>query len=126
LLVFVAYGDVEVEHMGPRYGPMSGQEMVYMVLKGRILKGDLKIEVTDPNIRWSSPVTNFTKNGNVVYFLMPAYPCPQGETVKATIIVYYKDDELFQSAYLYKQSLDRTCILSSIFSFICDSFSLFI
>lgn len=93
--------------MGPRFGPMSGQEMVYMVLKGRILKSDLKIEVLVQQTGWRSAVTNFTKNGNVIYFLMPAYPHPYAETIQASIVVYYKGEELCQNTYLYKQSLDR-------------------
>ncbi|UJR28739.1 hypothetical protein I4U23_009966 [Adineta vaga] len=102
------YGEVDVEHMGPRYGPMSGQEMIYMVLKGRILKNDLKIEITEPSFGWTYPVSNFTKNGNVVYFLMPAFPYQQyGETIKVNIIVYYKDEEIAQNIYLYKKSLDE-------------------
>jgi hypothetical protein len=103
-----AYGDVDIEHMGPRYGPMSGQEMLYMVLKGRILKSDLKIEITESLTGWNYSVENFTKNGNVVYFLMPAFPYSlQCETIKATIIIYYKGEELSQSPYLYKGSLDQ-------------------
>jgi hypothetical protein len=93
--------------MGPRYGPMSGQEMVYIVLKGRILKNDLTIVITEDSIGWSYSVENFTKNGNVVYFLMPAFPYPQSDTAKANIIIYYKGEELSQTSYLYKGSLDR-------------------
>jgi hypothetical protein len=93
--------------MGPRYGPMSGQEMVYIVLKGRILKNDLKIQITEDSTGWNYSVENFTKNGNVVYFLMPAFPYPQIETIKANIIIDYKGEELSQSPYLYKGSLDR-------------------
>jgi hypothetical protein len=107
LFYCLAYGDVDIEHMGPRYGPMSGQEMVYVVLKGRVLKNDLKIEITESLTGWSYSVENFTKNGNVVYFLMPAFPYPQFDTMKANIIIYYKGEELSQTTYLYKGSLDR-------------------
>jgi hypothetical protein len=93
--------------MGPRYGPMSGQEMLYIVLKGRILKNDLKIEIIENLTGWSYSVENFTKNGNVVYFLMPAFPFPQCDSIKANIIIYYKGEELSQAPYLYKGSLDR-------------------
>lgn len=93
--------------MGPRFGPMNGQEMVYMVLKGRILKTDLKIEIVDELIGWNYPVQNFTKNGNVVYFLMPAYPYPQYDSHRVNIIVYYKEEEFYRTIYVYKGSLDR-------------------
>ncbi|CAF1318693.1 unnamed protein product [Rotaria sordida] len=102
-----AYGDVEVEHMGPQYGPMHGQEMVYVVLKGRILKNDLKIDIVENSYSWNYSMENFTKNGNVVYFLMPAFPFPQFNTAKVNIIIYYKGEELFQTSYLYKGSLDQ-------------------
>ena len=101
--------------MGPKYGPMSGQEMVYIVLKGRILKQDLKFKIKENTTGWEYLVENFTKNGNVIYFLMPAFPySTQLETVKASIIIYYKGDELHESPYLYKGSLDRKYFLVGI------------
>jgi hypothetical protein len=93
--------------MGPRYGPISGQEMVYIVLKGRILKNDLKIEIIENSTNWSHTIENFTKNGNVVYFLMPDFIYPQLINVTASIVIYYKGEELSQTTYLYKGSLDR-------------------
>ncbi|CAF1023277.1 unnamed protein product [Adineta steineri] len=102
-----AYGDVEIEHMGPRYGPMGGLEMVYIVLKGQVLKNEIKIEINEPYFNWNYSVENFTKNGKVIYFEMPPFPHPGYETVKANIIILYKGEELFQSPYLYKGSLDQ-------------------
>ncbi|CAF3979537.1 unnamed protein product [Adineta steineri] len=102
-----AYGDVEIEHMGPRYGPMGGLEMVYIVLKGQVLKNEIKIEINEPYFNWSYSVENFTKNGKVIYFEMPPFPHLGYETVKANIIVLYKGEELCQSPYLYKGSLDQ-------------------
>lgn len=108
----LAYGDVDVEHMGPQYGPMSGQEMVYAVLKGRILKNELKIQVKESLFGWEHTVENFTKNVNVIYFLMPAFPyATQCESIKATIIIYYKDEVFYELPYLYKGSLDREYLL---------------
>ncbi|CAF1096222.1 unnamed protein product [Adineta ricciae] len=106
-IMMEAYGDVDIEHMGPRCGPMKGQEMLYMVFKGRLSKADLKIEVNEPVTGWRYVVTSFTKNGNVVYFLMPAFPHPQFDTIRANIVVFCKDEELTQSIYLYKKSLDE-------------------
>jgi hypothetical protein len=101
-----AYGDVAVEHMGPRYGPMSGQEMVYLLLKGRIVKEDLIITVTEDTTGWNQRVT-FTKNGNVVYFSMPSFPHSHFDHAIANISIYYKGEELHQATYLYKGSLDQ-------------------
>ncbi|CAF2647842.1 unnamed protein product [Rotaria sp. Silwood2] len=106
-IMIEAYGDVEIEHMGPRYGPMCGQEMVYLVLKGRILKNDLKIEIIENLNSWYHSVENFTKNGNIIYFPMPAFPFPQFDTMKVNILIYYKGEELHQATYLYKGSLDQ-------------------
>jgi hypothetical protein len=98
--------------MGPRYGPMSGQDMVYIVLKGRYVKNDLKIEILDPSTGWSYSVENFTKNVNVAYFIMPAYPYSQlFDTITANIVIYHKGEELHRSIYLYKGSLDRMYLL---------------
>jgi hypothetical protein len=105
------YGGVEVEHMGPQYGPMGGAEMVYIVLKGRVLKNDLTITVRELTNLWTLSVDNFTKNGNVVYFYMPACPSPNSARVEAEIQIFYKQEDLYQSRYIYKGSLDRTSIL---------------
>ena len=99
--------------MGPSYGPMSGEEMVYIVLKGRILKNDLTITVRESTDRWTSQVDNFTKNGNVVYFAMPACPFADSDRVMADILIYYKQGELFQSRYMYKGSLDGTLVFAA-------------
>ena len=105
------YGGIEVEHIGPRYGPMTGTEMVYIVFKGRILKSDITITVQGPMNVWSVQVTDFTKNGNVVYFSMPACQFPTSDRVEVDILVSHKQDELGQYRYIYKGSLDRTSIL---------------
>ncbi|CAF0935239.1 unnamed protein product [Adineta ricciae] len=106
-IMMEAYGDVDIEHMGPRCGPMKGREMLYMVFKGRFSKADLRIEINEPVTGWRHVVTSFTKNGNVVYFLMPAFPHPQFDTIRANIVVFCKNEELTQTIYLYKKSLDE-------------------
>ena len=116
LFYIVAYGDVDIERMGPRYGPMNGQQMLYMVFKGRFSKADLKIEINEPVTGWRHIVTNITKNGSVVYFLMPAFPHPQFDTIRANIVVFCKDEELIQSIYLYKKSLDGMYVIIQLVS----------
>ncbi|CAF0856052.1 unnamed protein product [Rotaria sordida] len=101
-----AYGDVGVEHMGPTYGPMCGNERVYSLLKGRILKDDITVFVTENRSGWHQQLI-FTKNGNLIYFSMPPYPFPRNDSGVANITIYYKGEELYQSPYLYKSSLDQ-------------------
>jgi hypothetical protein len=111
-----AYGDIAVEHMGPRYGPIGGNETVYCVVKGRVSKDDLTVFVTEDGIGWRQQIS-ITKNGNVVYFSMPAFPYSQYDRAVTNITIYYKGEELYQSPYVYKGSLDRKSflILSNLF-----------
>ena len=102
----LAYGDIEIEHIGPRYGPMCGNEMVYAILKGRILKNDLTIQIDEENTQWSHSIDNFTKSGNVIYFLMPPFPFPQCERINVYISINFKGNPIDRYAYLYNKSLD--------------------
>ena len=100
-----AYGDISVEHIGPKYGPMCGNETVYAVLKGRIFKDDITVTVTNPTIGWHQQ-PSITKNGNIVYFTMPPFPYPQMGRAVTNIKIYYKGEELYQSPLIYKGDLD--------------------
>jgi len=91
--------------MGPAYGAMGGNERVYTLLKGRVLKDDIAILVTEDVTGWRQQVP-FTKNGNLVYFSMPPFPYSQYDRAVTNITIYYKGEELYQSVYLYKGSLD--------------------
>ena len=104
--LFLAYGDVGVEHIGPRYGPMNGNERVYALLKGRILKNDLVVYVKEDTTGWYQQLP-YTKNGNLIYFTMPSFPYPSNESVLANVFICYKGEDLCQSSYIYKMSLDR-------------------
>lgn len=110
-----AYGDIAVEHLAPRYGPVCGNEHVHVLLKGRLGKDDINILVSNEEIGWRNQVS-FTKNGNLIYFTMPAFPFPQCEKALANITIYYKGEELYQSVYLYKGSLDRTYLFQIFFT----------
>jgi hypothetical protein len=92
--------------MGPRYGPMGGNEGVYCLLKGRVLKDDLTVFVTEETTGWCQQIS-FTRNGNLIYFSMPAFPYSQFDRAAASILINYKGEELYQSNYLYQGSLDR-------------------
>ncbi|CAF1025814.1 unnamed protein product [Adineta ricciae] len=100
------YGDVCVEHIGPQYGPICGNERVYAVLKGRVLKDDITVFVGIGATTWRQSVS-FTKSGNVIYFSMPPFPCPQVDQGVAYIEIFYKGEELHKSNYLYNGSLDQ-------------------
>lgn len=101
-----AYGDVAVEHMGPKFGPMCGNERVYAMVKGRIAKEDLTVFVQEEMTHWQQQIS-LTKNGNFVYFNMPPFPYPQLNRATTTITIYYKGDQLFQSPFVYTGSLDQ-------------------
>jgi hypothetical protein len=101
-----AYGDVSVEHMGPQFGPINGNETVYCLLKGRVSKDDLTVFVTENRIGWRQQIS-ITKNGNLVYFSMPAFPYSQHDRATTNITVYYKGEELHQSTYVYNRTLDQ-------------------
>lgn len=105
-LMTEAYGDVSVEHMGPTYGPMMGNERVYTLLKGRILKDDITVFVKENTTGWCQQLP-FTKNGNLVFFSMPGFPYSQNDSALVHITIYFKGEELYQSSYLYKNSLDE-------------------
>ncbi len=101
-----AYGDVAVEHMGPAFGPISGNDRVYCLLKRRVAKDDATVIVTDSSIGWQQQIP-ITTNGNFIYFSMPPYPLSQRDRAVANITIYYKGEELYQSTYVYNASLDR-------------------
>lgn len=105
-LLFLAVPDVAVEHMGPLYGPMTGDK-VYLLLKGRLLKDELIIEVTEDITGLHERLT-YTKNCNTVHFSMPKFTQSQLDTVMAQITVYHKGEIIYQKPYSYHGSIDRT------------------
>ena len=106
LTCILDYGNLEVEHVGPRMGPMSGQEMVYVMLKGRFRKEEVIIEIDEATTGWNHRIENATKNGNFIYFPMPSFPNPSVVRAVANIVIYHKNEELFQMPYVYHGSLD--------------------
>ncbi|CAF3534009.1 unnamed protein product [Rotaria sp. Silwood1] len=95
------YGDVSVEHISPKYGPINSQSMIFIVLKGRFLKDDLSIMICEQTTQWSHEIKKIILNGNVVYFNMPPFPYLCVNNVKASVIIYYKNQKIHQSSYLY-------------------------
>ncbi|CAF1530433.1 unnamed protein product [Rotaria magnacalcarata] len=127
-----AYGDISVEHMGPKYGPISGNEGVYILLKGRIVKEDITVFVTENTTGWRRQLP-FTKNSNLIYFSMPAYPFSGTDKGIVNITICYKGEELYQTPYLYQGSLDQALAELNLndstsavdTSPICDAFDFF-
>ncbi|CAF1240598.1 unnamed protein product [Rotaria sordida] len=104
------YGDVAVEHVGPRYGPMCEQSMIFIVLKGRVSKNDLSIIVCEQTTMWSQKIKKFILNSNIIYFPMPAFPYSCMNYIKASINIYYKNQQFHESTYLYMNSLDKELV----------------
>ena len=105
----LVYCDVSVEKIGPSYGPMTG-DTVYVVVKGRVSKDELAIEVIENQTGHRQQVP-YTKNGNSVYFTMPNVAHSQQPRLIVTICILYKGEELHQSAYCYESSLDSMYLL---------------
>lgn len=101
----LVYGDVAIDHMGPRYGPMAGNERVYAVVKGRVNKEDLTVFVHEVLTGWREQIA-FTKTGNVLFFAMPRYPSLQRARAVVTITICYQGAELYESNFVYKDALD--------------------
>jgi hypothetical protein len=101
-----AYGDVAVEHMGPRFAPMGGNERAYALLKGRFSKDDVTVFITEDTTGWRQQVP-ITKNGNLVYFVIPPFPYSQFDRAVTNIFMYYKGEEFHQAPFIYKGSLDE-------------------
>ncbi|CAF4623591.1 unnamed protein product, partial [Rotaria sp. Silwood2] len=95
------YGDVSVEHMGPKYGPINRESMVFAIFKGRIVKDDISIMIVEQTTQWFHEIKNFILNGNVIYFNMPPFPYLCINNIKASVIIYYKNQKIHESTYLY-------------------------
>jgi len=105
-IYFIDYGDVSVDYVGPRYGPMNGQEMIFIAFKGRIAKDDLCFILSEQTTNWSQTIQKFMINGNFIYFPMPNFPYQQLNRVNATVTVYFKNQKIHESTYLYTKLLD--------------------
>ncbi|UJR28743.1 hypothetical protein I4U23_009970 [Adineta vaga] len=122
------YGDISIEHMGPRYGPMDGQEMVFIVFKGRITKEDISVTIFENETNWHEEIKHFSLNGNVIYF--PMLPCPNSErtNVQVMLRIYYKKEKIHESKYMYMSLLKQNLLdnnMNDTFSdsLSCDSFN---
>ncbi|CAF2493655.1 unnamed protein product [Rotaria sp. Silwood2] len=105
-----SYGDVAVERIEPRYGPMCRKSMIFIVLKGRFIKDDLSIIVFGQTIRWSQEIKDFILNGNVIYFTMPTFQYSSMNRMTASINIYYKQQKFHESTFLYTSSLDEQLV----------------
>ena len=103
----IDYGEVSVEHMSPRFGQMNEDEMIFVLLKGRVLKDELTIVLSEPTTRFSHTVKNITLNGTVAYFPMTAWTRSHTDKVVVHISVYYQKELLQQSSYTYLDLPDR-------------------
>ncbi|CAF3332083.1 unnamed protein product [Rotaria sp. Silwood2] len=101
------YGDVSVERMGPKYGLINRESMIFVVFKGRIAKDDLSIMICEQTTQWSNEIKEFILNGNVIYFNMPPFPYLCLNNIKASVIIYYKNQKIYQSTYVYMNFSDE-------------------
>jgi hypothetical protein len=100
---------------------MSREEMVFIVLKGRIVKDDLSVIISEQTVGWFQEIKNFMINGTFIYFPMPIFPYKRANRVNATINIYFQKRKIHESTYLYTNLLDRMYIyllLSNLLSLI--------
>lgn len=102
--------------MGPEYGPMSGQQTIFVVTKGRFTKKDITITISEPTTRWTVRIEQFSMNSNFIYFSMPNFPHPEMIRAEATITIYCKEDKIHEVIYLYTSLLDRMYIICLLLS----------
>ncbi|CAF3911566.1 unnamed protein product [Rotaria sordida] len=101
------YGDVSVEHMGPKYGSINKESMIFVVLKGRFVKNDISIMICEQTTQWSDEIKKFILNGNLIYFNIPYFPYQCINNIKANVIIYYKNQKIHESTYLYMHLSDE-------------------
>lgn len=104
---FIDYGDTCVEYVGPRYGPMSGEEILFINFKGRVIKDDIRVIITDQATKWSEEIKQLTMNGNFIHFQMLPFPSRQMTRANVIINIYHKNQLIHQAMYLYTNLLDR-------------------
>lgn len=112
LFSFIDYGGASVEHVGPHYGPMNGNEMLFISYKGRIAKEDLSIIIFDPTTKWSENITDFIINTSVIYFSMLPFPHRQINRANVVINIFLKKEPIHQTTYLYTSLIDSMYIFN--------------
>ena len=89
---------------------MCGKELMFMTFKGRIAKDDFSVVISEHTTNWSHEIQKIMLNGCLIYFEMPTFPYPQLNNVKAVINVYFKQEKLHESTYLYMNLFERMYI----------------
>ncbi|CAF4648212.1 unnamed protein product [Rotaria sp. Silwood1] len=98
------YGDVGVEFISPTFGSMCSPSIITIVLTGPIKNDDekkLSIKISKQTNDWSVEIEQFILNGKVIHFKMPFFQYPPMSHVKANISVYYENEKIHESIYLY-------------------------
>lgn len=94
-------------HVCPDYGPMFRPSMVSILLKGRLSREGISITVSEPGKKSCTNIQKFILTGNSIYFEMPYYFSSNKNQMIVNINIYYKKKKLYESQYLYTQTLDR-------------------
>jgi hypothetical protein len=89
---------------------MGGVELLFIAFKGRITKDDVSVIISEQTTSWCQKIEKFMINGNFIYFSMPAFPYSKMNRVNATVNIYFKNQKIHESTYLYTSLLDRTYI----------------
>ena len=85
--------------------------MIYIATKGRFIKKDISITITESKSGWTANIDQFSINSNLISFSMPSFPYPQMTRAQATVNISCKQDQIYEATYLYTSCLDGTYII---------------
>ena len=96
------YGDVSVEHIGPKYGSNNGHEKVFIVFKGRVIKENISLKIVEPISRVYHPISEFSLNANIICFTIPLIETVAMQPITTIEIHLFYDQELLaQSIFTF-------------------------
>ncbi|CAF1096201.1 unnamed protein product [Adineta ricciae] len=116
-----SYGNISIEHIGPKYGPMTGGEIIFIILKGRVMKSDVSIELCEQVTHMLYKIDKFVVQSNVIYFRMPSCSISDRTHVQISIVIYYKKEKFYETIYHYMASLNGLSSSSNTDDFNSDS-----
>ena len=103
---YLDYGNVSIDGVSPKCGPMNEEVLMFVNLKGRVTKNDLKVFLTMPNNDWRYNVETLTVNAAVAYFKLPSCPVPNQRKVKIDVHIHFRGQPIHSCPFYYLSCID--------------------